>query len=412
MNLNNIFSLNFNKNIALKSQKQSNSYQTNSLRSDDFKVVMYPKSYYLNQVSFGSKRPSANVILQRIGEENFPSYEIVRRLKDIGESNDFSLYNIHMDYYRDLLDCSTLEEAQEKYPEFINVVDAKDIDIDTLSKRSVLYAISQGKVKGIDINNLSLEMLKKYYGKLNGVNKKEEYWGLSNKALDFIFDTLNIKKINGRYANTASSQSDDFLAMRSKMQTERMQSSENRDELSQTISKIYQDPDSIYNTEEFKQKRTQASSYAQKRPETRLKRSKTMKELRQDPNSTYNSEEYKINHIQSLNTDEYKAKQSVISAKRHLDPKYRAIMDKVYEARSLAYERHPEITDMMSEVAESFPRLGEIIRKQERGIELTEQERKYNQAYFRECESRMPGYQKIISEEQHNILVEWGIKDK
>lgn len=46
----------------------------------------YPKNYYLNQVSFGIKSSIyANDLITKIGEENFPSPQIVKKLREIGE---------------------------------------------------------------------------------------------------------------------------------------------------------------------------------------------------------------------------------------------------------------------------------------------------------------------------------------
>ena len=312
MKLNSISPLNFNKNNTLKSPQKNTDCLTKSIRNGDFNAANYPKFYYINQISFGVRKPSANEITERIGEENFPSPAIVKRLKDIGKSSKFSLYEIHMEHYEDLLDCQTLDEAKEKYPEFKDVIDAKDIDINSLKRAFVLKKIANGEIEGIAIEDLSLEILKKYFGQLISANKKEEYWNISNNAIPSIAKTLNIKLPNKMYMLKTALSSGEYKARMSKTITEKMQ-----------------------------------------------------------------------------------------------EPEYKEKMERVYRASKLAWNRHPEITDMMSEVAKDFPWLAVILSKKEKGIELNQKEERYLFAYCGKCEEAMPGYKKIISDERRKILAEW-----
>ena len=76
-------------------------------------------------ISFNAITPKK--IITSISEDNFPSKYIFEKVQQ-GYKNDtnFSLYIVHKDYYKGLFDCSTLDEAKEKYPEFQNVKDAKN----------------------------------------------------------------------------------------------------------------------------------------------------------------------------------------------------------------------------------------------------------------------------------------------
>ena len=47
-------------------------------------------------------------LINKIGEENFPSPKIIEKLKTIGNSKDYSIYEIHHDYYNELINCKTL----------------------------------------------------------------------------------------------------------------------------------------------------------------------------------------------------------------------------------------------------------------------------------------------------------------
>lgn len=63
----------------------------------------------------------------------------------------------------------------------------------------------------------------------------------------------------------------------------------------------------------------------------------------------------------------------------------------------------------MSEIAEKYQGLGRIIAKRNSGEVLSEIEQTIWLTYLKECEEVIPGNKKIIGQEYHNILVEWGI---
>ena len=436
MNISSISSLNSNKNTDNLKKREIKKPYFNT--GKNFYIGSYPKSYYLNQISFG-KQIQADRLISKIGEDNFPNHNILQKLKELAKSRDYSLYDIHINYYKDLLDCSTLKEAKEKYPEFAYVIDAKDIDVDFLDKQSALYKISKGDIEGINIEDLSLEFLKKYYAKLQSIKKREVYWGLTGKTIIKIAESLNIKLFDIKYMTTAAHQKDEYRKKLSQKTEQQWQDAEYREKqlrlrgneefrarLSQMQIQEWQNPDSTYNSdkfraklsqtkiqiwqdpkyrekqlqtrssEEFKEKQSQALSEVWQNPKYREKKIKALIEKWQDPESGYNSQEFK-------------EKQAAASARVWQDPKHIEKMAIIYKAKSEAYKRHPEITNMMSEVGKSFCWLGELLDKKRNGIALNEEERAYLLAFFRECEKRIPGYSKIIGKEQHKILVEWGV---
>ena len=121
------------KTINYKIKPQKNPIQITQNQKSNLLNASYPKSYYLNQISF-KKQLRANQIIEKIGEENFPNPNILKKLQEIGESKDFSLYNIHLECYKALLDCSTLAQAKEIFPEFEDVIDANDIPLEICPK--------------------------------------------------------------------------------------------------------------------------------------------------------------------------------------------------------------------------------------------------------------------------------------
>lgn len=450
MNFNTLHSKYFNKNLVLNSKKQainssksgtndSFNLSTRNNCDNNINLSSYPKTYYLNQISFGG-RFSADELIKKIGEDNFPNQEIVRRLRALGSSKDFSLYNIHLDYYKDLLDCQTLDEAKELYPEFRDVVDAKDIDITSVDKKSALYKIYQGDFKDVNIEDLSLEILKNYYGKLISTGKQEEYWGISRNTINSILNKLNIKKLdNGNYLHIITSQSSEYKAAKSQMLKNQWQnpdsvynSDEHRIKKSQVAVKLWQDPKfaqkhsdaltALWQDAVFKEKHSQASTelwldhkFREKMlqifncEEYREKQSQIHKVLWQDPDSIFNTSKYRAKLVQSSQErwqdPQFREKMSqIMNSDEHKEK-----MKKVYEAARIAYDMHPEVRDMMSETAMSFPMLGRILEQKEKGIKLNEKEEITLQAYYKKCEKRMPGFRKIIGREQHKLLVEWGV---
>ncbi len=445
MNLNIVFFQNFNKNYTLKSQKKNANYLTNIASADDFKNVSYPKNYYLNKIPFTAKRTSANKLAERIGIDNFPSCEIFQKLKELGKSSNFSLYDIHIDYYRGLLDCATLDEVKEKYPEFTDVIDAKNIDVNSLDKNSTLYKIFVGKIKNIDINTLSLDILKRYYAKLETIYDQKKYWELAPSSVLKMMRALNIKTLSRGY-NTAihiteetrkkhaeasvknwanpefKNQVSQAIKETFQKPDSKIHSKEHRAELSNATKEAYRNPDSKFNSAEYRAKRSKIAQelwerpeYSEKQAQTRKtdeyksRSSQSSKEAHKNPDSRYHSSEYKAyrsqisqelwqtpeyieKQIHSRSTDEYKAKKALIT-----------------DAKKEAFKRHPEVTAMMSKVAEDFPQLGVIIKKQGRNEELSQEEKRYKLGYFAECNKVMPDYMKIVGEEQHKILVEWGL---
>lgn len=93
-------------------------------------------------------------------------------------------------------------------------------------------------------------------------------------------------------------------------------------------------------------------------------------------------------------------------------PEYQEKMKIYNEAHSLAFDRHPDILQKMSEIAEDFPDMAKLIEKHRQGIPFTKNETIRRKTFFKECSLKMPGYQKIIDREYHKILVEWGIKEE
>ena len=104
-----------------------------------------------------------------------------------------NLIDLHKEYYASLLNCKTLDEAKELYPEFRDVVDLKDVDLSSIS----FYApkqIAKGQIEGLNKENASLVFLKKYIGELTPLKSgcNEDYFYLSYQTIKKMFKFLNI----------------------------------------------------------------------------------------------------------------------------------------------------------------------------------------------------------------------------
>ena len=160
---------------------------------ENTKLQSYPNNYYM-PIAFG--RLSNEKLVERIGSENFPSSNLAQMFID---KPDELLYDVHKEYYVPLLECKTLDEAKELYPEFEYVIDSKDININTLKCNCSLVKIAKGRIKDANLETLSLDLLKKYYAELIGLNNKEDYYGLSHNALNDLFKQLCIPLFNKNY---------------------------------------------------------------------------------------------------------------------------------------------------------------------------------------------------------------------
>ena len=125
-----------NMQVKVNTQKQFSNYKKEFIKNNKNILASYPSNDF---VSFGAK--TSKQITEEIGQENFPSPKIFVIVKQTSRyDNDFSLYNIHLYYYKDLLNCNSLEEAKNKYPEFKQVIDAKNLDPSKMS-----YSLKQIK---------------------------------------------------------------------------------------------------------------------------------------------------------------------------------------------------------------------------------------------------------------------------
>lgn len=379
----------------------------NSQEMSNIGLVSYPMQYYVSNLSFcGSKTLSRSQIIDNIGIENFPSPDIAERFKN---EEDKTLYEIHKEHYQDLLDCKTLDEAKEKYPEFRNVVDAKDVKLDELGRTHILRKINAGKIEGLSIDDFSLELLKRHYAKVDFMRNKENYYGMDMGTISKTMKMFNIKMNSAYYKQLITSKPElkdkitenlTLPSTRQKIKTTQ-QTAEYRKKRSEISRKVAQNPD-------VRKKRSDATKrrWIEGGDSYREENSRRMKERWENDNGTMRAQVLAIWNGEG-SEERRKAQSERGRAFYQTD-----IGKKHKEASKEAWKRHPEIRNKMAEIAKGFPSMHKILSKKYRGEKLTEDEYNLYLIYLKKCNEAVPDMHKIIGEEYHNILVEWGLKEE
>lgn len=465
----------------------SNSYTFNyeknktTARKAVFKQTAYKNTNRLNlnnlsfyPVSFGAK--SSKEKLAYIGSENFPNREILKQYQETIDDNNILLCEIHKNFYADLLNCSTLDEAKEKYPEFREAIDANQLD--EKESKGIISNIKNGKVEGANIKTLSLDLLKQHYANAYGHAKKEAYFGLSAKTVLSLFEKLNIKPLNREYFLTITRetperraicsqnslklwQRDEYRQGRTEDAEKRWQRPEYREKRAASIEKYWSDPENramqaenmrkMHNTEGFEEKRIAGIRQAWHDPErkeefeeinkkcsaARWADSKSREEMSEKMKALWRNPEYRNKVCSGMSErmikrwmdpkyielkskekteqwqdPEFRQYMSDVMKEHWQDPEYRKKMAIYSEALKIAWSMHPEISKRMSEIADEFPGLGRVLTKTQEGIELSEDENRLLNAYYKKCHQEMPGFTKTVGQTQQEILKIWKEEDK
>lgn len=469
MKISQVSNICFNRKVIGEQVSSKNTFE-NSLNTTNLKNMPI---YYVP--SFGAKTNAQK--LEYIGEDNFPNPSILETYKTaIQNGDDVLLCDIHKDFYSGLLDCTTLDEAKQLYPEFIDVIDASKLP--EKEYNGTLKRIAKGELEGASLEDLSLELLKKHYGQSLGYAKKESYWGIDPKSNQNLFAKLNINTLNREYFITISRETPERRAIcsqntkklwqdseyregRSEDAKKRWQRSDYREKTVASIKQLWEDPAKreaqaeamrkMHAQEGFEEKRIagikkgwadperrveltelirQSSAIRWADPEQRAKMSAFMLEKWQDPEYREKicsgiSErmierwkdpayiEFKTNEKTAQWLDpEFREYMSETMKAKWQDPEYRKRMAIYSEALKLAWEMHPEITQKMSEIATEFPSLGKVLAKSHSGVELNDGEDALLKGYYKKCHQEMPNFTWIVGQTQKEILELWAQQEK
>ena len=464
MKISQAFKININRNY-IGEQISSSRFCKNSLNTTNLKNMPI---YYVP--SFGAKTNAQK--LEYIGEDNFPNPAILETYKQaIQKGDDVLLCDIHKNFYSGLLSCSTLDEAKQLYPEFVDVIDASQLPVKDYN--GFLKRVANGEVDGVNLETLSLHILKKHYGQSHGYAKKEAYWGLDPKSNQNLFSKLNIRTLNREYFITISRETPERRAVcaqnaqklwqdsayrigRSEDAKRRWQRPEYRQMREESLQQQWADPAKreaqaeamrkMHEQEGFEEKRVAAIRQAwadpQRRaeltqinhrilaqrwanPEARKKMSAFMLEKWQDPAyrekicsgiSARMIERWKDPDYIAFKTNakleqwaipEFREHMSEVMKAHWQDPEYREKMAIYSEALKLAWEMHPEITEKMSEIAQEFPSLPRVLTKAQEGCSLSNEEDRILRSYYKKCHTEMPNFTWIVGQTQKEILSIW-----
>lgn len=184
-----------NKNFN-KTQKQTNSIEKE-------KLLMPTTAQYL--AFCGGYSIDLNETYKNLNSDEYPCDIEENVLQTILENNpqNKTLYDIHFEKYKGVLDCYSLEQLKEKYPEFSDVVSAWDVEA---QKGSFIDKYKNNELDAFENSeDLTLQLIKLYWGQgfsLNGlsdylVNNSQDEKGIQ---LNYVMDKLNIPLMNRKYA--------------------------------------------------------------------------------------------------------------------------------------------------------------------------------------------------------------------
>lgn len=338
--------------------------------------------FYLGNdtISFSGK-VNINYEMQNLPSEAFPSDSLRKIiLQGITSNPNADVVELHKEYYSDLLDCKTLDEAKDCYPEFAKVVDAKDLDLSKKPPNNVFCQIQKGNIEGFDIENVSLMLLKKYYGELIPINVEyiKENVGVSYSAYKTLIETLNIS-MDKRY----------FKLLGLKMRASNMQSAWETDSMrvkrAETLKKTVSTP-------EYKQKASLASKKRWQDIEYRENLTAKIRESRRSP--------------------EARKKTAEITRKLWQDEEYQKKMKINNQASAMAWDMHPYAKAVYKEIAHEFPELRSALECRRKNEPLTDRQVRVLSQYYKTCEERYPNLRREVSAIHKGLLGQWGYYDK
>lgn len=396
-------------------------------------------------VSFSGKT-NINYEMKNLPIEAFPSSELREFiLQEINKDNEADIVELHRTYYAPLMECETLDEAKELYPEFEMVVDAKNLDLSKKPSNNIFSQIKAGKIDGLDIENLSLEFLKKYFAQIVPLNSEyiKDNFNVSYTAFNTLINALNIKmdkrylKLLGLKLRAKNMQqtwqttdlkerqqetfkktvsTPEYKAKASKAAKERWQNQEYREHITNSIrqyarseegrKKTAQITTELWQNPEYRQKVTQNSAKRWEDPQEKERMSAITREKWQDPE--FRQKTIEAERI-ALQDPEYRQKRSEISKKLwREDEAYKKKMKINNLASRLAWEVHPFAHEIYKETAKEFPDLKGALQAKTSKKPLTQRQMQVLNLYYKTCERKYPGLKKEIGEIQKKLLNDWG----
>ena len=116
--------------------------------------------------------------------------EWAEMILESGNKAKLTLIDIHKKYYESLKDCTSLNEAKERFAEFADVLSDKQVKF---SEKSFGDDVKKGLIEYFDKDeDLSLQLLKLYYADVFSINDLKQYTGGKD-----IYYTMKKSKLGG-----------------------------------------------------------------------------------------------------------------------------------------------------------------------------------------------------------------------
>jgi len=154
----------------------------------------------------GGRSLSLKSNLEQISPEKFPPdiHEAVIKEVEAKNPQNKTLYDIHFEKYKGVLDCYSLEELKANYPEFQDVISAYDIEA---KPDSFIGKFQNDELEMFSFDDdLTLELIKLYWGEgysLNDLSKFIASLSSDNKGINLYYPMtkkLNIPLMDFQYA--------------------------------------------------------------------------------------------------------------------------------------------------------------------------------------------------------------------
>ena len=176
----------FNNKKIQQSAKKQNIQQLPQIKNINY----FP--YFLGGYSLDLSKVAEN-----LSEEKFPPdiFELTQKTLKNGNAKNKTLYDIHFEKYKGILDCYSLDELKEKYPEFKDVISVYDIET---KENSFIDDFLKGKSEVFsDSEDLTLQLIKLYWGQGFSLTDLSKYMNEnSTDTKDFSLHYTMSKKLN------------------------------------------------------------------------------------------------------------------------------------------------------------------------------------------------------------------------
>lgn len=134
--------------------------------------------------------------------------EWAEMILESGNKAKLTLIDIHKKYYESLKDCTSLNEAKERFAEFADVLSDKQVKF---SEKSFGDDVKKGLIEYFDKDeDLSLQLLKLYYADGFSINDLKQYTG--GKDIYYTMKKLNIPLLNKHYGHILKFSDPDYNA--------------------------------------------------------------------------------------------------------------------------------------------------------------------------------------------------------